>query len=452
MALDQFLIIFACLFIVVMMLLVLVPYLLGRSDLPTSWNLFLIGSANFIGASSIGAATSEAHYIEYDDGDYYRFFLGVVTFYTTLVLTYYWVKIPRRVAGLALLKWPPVTVPVLFLMVPIAPIFIMGARLLPPIPFLSPLLFQVGVKAVVFTLVLAFVAWYKQKYNPILLATWPAVLGAGLILGITFGTGRRPIVAILLAIPICLYWLRWRYRRPVMNVLLASAVLAIFAIVMGAYTQVRHRGRGAGVERTFDYAVESLQIASEKIFTPRTVALLGQNAGECSLLAIHMYTHDLPPQPFHSLFYVLVNPIPRMLWHDKPTALGSTLPKDGRTLYRIGFTRSTWGPGIVGHGYHEGGPVMLVFYGILFGMVLRLFDELLMRQPDNPYLLGCFTAISSHIIGWPRGDIGTFALQIIFGVLMVLIIRSIGRLVFGTGLVYPRTSYYDITKQGFVPR
>jgi len=91
-------------------------------------------------------------------------------------------------------------------------------------------------------------------------------------------------------------------------------------------------------------------------------------------------------------------------------------------------------------------------YGFLVGSSLRLFDELLMRQPGNPYLLGGFSAVSGHVIGWPRGDIGTFTIHIISGIIMVLLVQWIGRLLFGTGLTYPRTSDFDITKHGYVPR
>jgi len=449
---DQLLTVFSLFFIGSMVLLVVVPYLRGRSDLVSAWNFFLVGSANFVGASAIGAASSGSHYTEYTDLDYLRFFAGVITFYTVLVVTYHGFKWPRRMAGRALLKWPPVTVPVLYMMVPIAMLFVLGMMFPPPIPGLLQFIHQMGMKAIIFTMVLAFVAWYRQRYNPILIATWPTILFLALILGITTGTGRRLMVAAVLAIPMCLYWLRWRYRKPLQTLVAAGCVSVAFVMVMGAYTQVRHRGRGEHVARDFGYAIKSLGLIWSNLLNPGTEKLLGQNAAECSLLCIHMYTHDRDAEPFHSLVFVLVNPIPRSYWPSKPVGLGYSLPKDCHKLYKTPWLRATWGPGIIGHGYHEGGLVMLVFYGILVGSCLRFFDELLMRQPGNPYLLGGFIAVSGHVIGWPRGDIGTFTIHIISGMIMVLLVQWIGRLLFGTGLIYPRTSDFDVTKHGYVPR
>ena len=55
-------------------------------------------------------------------------------------------------------------------------------------------------------------------------------------------------------------------------------------------------------------------------------------------------------------------------------------------------------------------------------------------------------------MGWSRGDIGNFAIQIIAACIMTLSVCWVGRLIYGTGLVYPRTSHLDITNRGFVTR
>jgi hypothetical protein len=124
--------------------------------------------------------------------------------------------------------------------------------------------------------------------------------------------------------------------------------------------------------------------------------------------------------------------------------LGYTLPKDSRAK----GTRATWGPGIVGHGFHEGGLHMLVFYAVLCAAGMRFLDELLARQPGNPYLLGAFAAMSGHIIGWPRGDIATFSVQIIGCFLAAIVLNWLGRVVFGTGVVYPRTNKLRLVGRG----
>ena len=135
--------------------------------------------------------------------------------------------------------------------------------------------------------------------------------------------------------------------------------------------------------------------------------------------------------------------MPRAIWPDKPRGLGYTLPKTAKAR----GTRATWGPGIVGHGFHEGGLHMLVFYAFLAAIALRYLDEMLVRQSTNPYLLAGFAAASGHIVGWTRGDIGTFTIQILTAFAVTFLLGWAGRLVFGTGVVYPRTDDPAFTNQ-----
>jgi hypothetical protein len=82
---------------------------------------------------------------------------------------------------------------------------------------------------------------------------------------------------------------------------------------------------------------------------------------------------------------------------------------------------------------------MLVFYAVLFGIAFRFFDELLLRQPDNPYLLAIFAAASGQIIAFARGDVGLFSLLILGAFFTVIGLCFAIRLLAGVGLSYPRT-------------
>ena len=64
---------------------------------------------------------------------------------------------------------------------------------------------------------------------------------------------------------------------------------------------------------------------------------------------------------------------------------------------------------------------------------------MLQRQPGNPYLIGFFAASSGQIIGMPRGDIGTFMMQVIGAFLAMMVLNWIGRVCYGNGIVYART-------------
>lgn len=433
------LILFSWVFIGVLALLIAIPYLRGNSDLLTTWNLFLMGSINFVGLGGLKAGYAPDHFriFNYSNADYEYFILGVLAFFIPLVIAYHAIRFPRKLAGKTFRRWPPATPSVLFLMLGLAMVFSIGSVFPIPITGVRQIMSQVGNKAIVFGVVLAFAAWYRQRTNPILAGTLIFVMLFALVLSIKSGGGRRTVLGVAMAIPIAYYWLGLRYRRPLFT--LTAAGISGLAVIMliSAYSQVRHFDRrGDAKERSITNSFNALMQIPSKLLQSDVDELAGQNAVQCSLAAIYLYTTTkaLEPAPFHTAIFVTTIAYPRDFWPDKPVGLGYSLPKETPA-----HTRATWGPGIVGHGYHEGGVHMLVFYAVIVAIALRYADELLVRQSDNPYLLGAFAASAGHIIGWTRGDIGTFTIQILTSFLAGYILGLIGRFVFGSGVVYPRT-------------
>ena len=425
------------LLIVILTMTIIIPYLRGRSDLLTTWNIFLLGAINFVGGAGLMAAYYPDFFrvLDYTRRDYEYFMLGIIVFFSTLLFTYYVVKFPRRIAGRVLLKWPPATDNVLCFMLIVS----VGLSLLsifpPRIIGITQVLMQLGNKAIVMAMVLSFVAWYRNLINPFLLLVFLATALFAMVFAIASGSGRRTMVGILIALPICLYWLRYRYQSPKKNLLYTSVFGAIALLVIGAYSQIRHFDRqGQRLDRSVSNSLEVLMTLPSLLGHFDTRQLVGQNAGQTSLAAIHLYTYDMDPEPFHAMKFVLAYPFPRAFWPNKPVGLGFTLPKDCKATR----TRATWGPGIVGHGFHEGGLHMLFIYAVLAALGLRYFDELLARQPNNPYLLGTMSAMAGHVFGWTRGDIGTFTNQIVTSYVLCLLFCYAGRMVFGTGVEYPR--------------
>lgn len=163
--------------------------------------------------------------------------------------------------------------------------------------------------------------------------------------------------------------------------------------------------------------------------------VLGGDSVEVSLVSINHFGVEDPYEPFFSLYFVAVNPIPRAFWEGKPEGLGERLPVLSGYRRRVhGY--SNWGPGIVGHGFHEGGLHILLIYGLMTGLVFRYADELLRRQSDNPILLGVFAAASGQIVALSRGEFGLFIVLIIGAILTGVVVNFVGRLFLGTGRVY----------------
>lgn len=426
--------------IIVLGLIIVVPFIRGTGDLLTAKNFFLLGGINYVGIAGLKAAYSpdEFRILEYEPQDYRNFVAGAFTFFVAFLIAYAVIKLPRRLAGRTLRKWPAATPGVLYFMTLAAVSFSIVGFVAPNIQGVAQFLSQLGNKAIIIPVALGFAAWFQAKRNPVLLITLLGVLLLSMLLSILGGGGRRTMLGVLMAIPICWYWFSLRYKHwATTSILLGSMFLVAFSLLLG-YSAVRHFDRrGDMKERNLGSAAEALTQLPKEIFnTSGLETMLGQNAAQTSLAAIHIYSNEYDPEPFHTVKFVSTIWIPRAFWEDKPLGLGYMLPKKTRTR----GTRATWGPGIVGHGFHEGGLHMLVFYGVIMGLGMRYWDELMVRQPRNAYLMACFASMSGHIFGWCRGDIGTFTIQLVGAFITLMLFCFAGRLVFGTGLVYPKTN------------
>src|SRR5688572_10838056 len=85
----------------VLLCAVFVPYIRRRGDLITGWNIFLLGSINFVGITAIqsGSITGRVFgYGYFTDEDCIRLALGGLVFYGVGILTYKFFKFPRKFA------------------------------------------------------------------------------------------------------------------------------------------------------------------------------------------------------------------------------------------------------------------------------------------------------------------------------------------------------------------
>lgn len=436
--LDQ-LIIFGWLMVAVFGLTILVPWLLGWSDLITSWNLFLFGAMNFIGYAAVQTGQQVYNYCLPTRDEIVKLMLGTVAFVIPLYLTYYKFGLPARLAGRTMRHWPATRGLALPVMIGLCVVMALLSMFYPNIQFIGQIVIIVGPCAGIVAVAITFLRWWENKTNAAMLVLCLALLGLSALAAIHGTTGRRAFLSVALVLPLCLYWVHLRYKPVIFTAVpLVAGAMAVI-VLLAAYTTIRHRYNAEVVNvsgrSAFQTAVESLRMLPAAIVQLKGVSeVIGGDSMDASLVAINRYTKIEPPQPFYVVKYVLVNPIPRAFWPNKPDALGQTLPRD-TGVWKRGYVN--WGPGIPGHGFHEGGYHMCAFYGILCALAMRYFDELLIRQPDNPYILGMLAAASGQIIAFTRGDIGLFAVMILGAVLAVLMVKIVGRVLVGYKLVYP---------------
>lgn len=313
-----------------------------------------------------------------------------------------------------------------------------------PIPFLSQIIFILAGHAGPFAVTFALMAFRRDSFNPIILVLLSLTIAVELVLSLSFGSGRRMVFSLLAAFPIYMYWQWLRYKKP--HVVL-PVCLAIGILLMGfnnGLQQVRHRRSDTqGLSR----AVETLQLIASGAFTISETDL-GATASDCAevtLYTIHHYVSKdakYEGQILFAPYFVLTNFIPRVYWEDKPESLGYTLPNVVAKSEGLGgFGTMTWGVSPVAQGYHDGGLWVILLYGFILGLLFRWLDEWLARQPDNPFILGCFVAASAQLAGIARGSIDTAAIQFIGVGLTTTLLILIGRMFFGSGYVYPRTDH-----------
>jgi hypothetical protein len=415
--------------VVASLAMVVMPYLRGRADLLTAWSLFLLGFANFAGISAIQSGSADYHlYGMFGDNEYWRFALGSIVFLVAVTFAYHKFKWPRRLAQRRMHKLPPATMQVMFFGLMLCWVLTTGGILAPNVQFIGQILILVGWSASNYAIAFAFYIWDERRFNPAALALLLGAVAFALVVSIGRGSGRIYLLTTLLTVPFCWYWKTLRYK-PVRNTLIPLGVgTAVTFFLIAGYSTIRHARKNPD-EGLAQVAMTRLK-AIPAGFRERKGGLFGGDTTDVSLLAIQRYTTVAKPQPFFTVIYVLSNPIPRAWWPDKIGALGETLPRETGMWLRSGYI--SLGPGVIGHGYHEGGLIMIVFYGFLLGCGLRFIDELLMTRSDNPFLVGMIASVGGFLFALPRGELGLYIIHVIAGFLTGFIVNVISRMLFGT--------------------
>ena len=415
---------------------ILIPYLMGRSHLFCLWNFFLLGSVFFVGLSNLAFTLEwDIPLSTYNNWEIHELMVALLIFYATAYVFYYFAPFSQSITGRTLLVWPKTNRRTLSAFA----IFCVGLTLFVYLPIHIPVISQLakhfGIKATGFAITMIFIAWYKDRANPFLTTLFAGFVIYSLVFSVTLGGGRLTFISTIAGIPLGWYWLRFRKASKLYTLFVFFLLAIVMGLVIAAYGNLRHRGRSSAgaAKRDFRYAIETIKMLPQTFLKGDGKQILGQHSTEFALMVRRVYKNR--PEPFAMGYYVLVNPIPRSLWKNKPVGLGYALPKMARAR-----TRATWGPNVVGHAFHEGSLWFLVLYGAPFAMFLRYMDEWMARQPENPLLIGTHVAIFPHVLGWVRGDCGTFTIQIIAGLLTAFLIYVLIWLYRqGQTISYPRT-------------
>jgi hypothetical protein len=355
-------------------------------------------------------------------------FAGTALFFVAFWYAYNHWSIPQKIA---IKRWrtsPTVNTASILVVGSIAMFFGFLASVLPvEIPVIGQITNVLGKLLPAASVALFFFCWLRNPVNLIYLAA----TGAAFLLAIfvaLFGAGRHPLFAALIAIPIAWYWAKWRYQRPAATIgrILALGVGA--AIVILAYSGFRHdfmgdADSGIAMDRIRQLMKFQLETSGD------AESFLQEDAITVSLLCIEEFHRNGDPDYFHTLRFVLSNPIPRDIWPEKPQALGESLPE---SLGEFSDGYVNWGTGIIGNAFHDGGLWMAGIYGLLVGGVFRIFDDILRRQPLNPWPIAMLAAMSPKIVAYSRGDIAIYTVELVGLTVITVIMMKLIKPIFGT--------------------
>ncbi len=437
MNLNTGLLIFAMAYLVIAPWLILIPWLRGSHDLITARNLFIAGTLQYFGITviNVAGAGDDGWIIAPVESDMWRFIGGVILLMTTFLFVYHKWGWPVRRAQIQASK--PVASTqggTIYVVAVLTMIYsFVGIALPIGVPGLAQIFAVTAAGAAIFAFVIALWHWNRNRYDPIALL-FVLLTGAWTVLAVLAGgSGRRDLLSLLVAVPLVFYWARLRYRNVTETAVKLSVLAVAGLLVLAVYSGIRHGIQwGMAGESGLDKAVVRVQAIFGGLASGQRswTALSGDNSVAVSFVCFNNFAREGSPDWFYTFRFMVLNPIPRQILPSKPEGLGQTLPRD-MGMWRYGYVN--WGPGIIGHAYHDGGLWMCVIYGIILGGAFRWFDELLRADPENPYRLGVLAAMSPQLVGLSRGDIAIFGMQLLgsvaFGIVVVwLIKRTLGGL------------------------
>ena len=238
---DRLLLLFSISCVIIFAAWIVIPYVRRRQDLLSARNFFLAGAILYVGLSGINSAV-QGHYYDYPAKVYWRYIAGTIVFFVFFYLANSRAKWPVRWAARQFRSWPPLTGAGVIL--PLVILLMMAGLqiVLRDVPGLDKLLSRAAIIAPVFALTFAMYAWMRNKLDPFAIAGVIAAFAIGAYMAFALGGGRRPLYAMLITIPCCLYWWKLRYMSP--RVVLAMCCIAGLAVpvIDSAYRAVRHIG------------------------------------------------------------------------------------------------------------------------------------------------------------------------------------------------------------------
>ncbi|HBS30082.1 MAG TPA: hypothetical protein DEB06_11695 [Phycisphaerales bacterium] len=402
----------------------------ARSWDTLSWrNLFLLGMIQFYFLSAYFSASGEYTATLHHGSDEAFFLLAllmpvfVLLFVGAAHLGFRWTWAARLIPKAQMAITTPALLAVAGAMMSLALLFSVA-----PVPgFIGLLMGQIRSQLACVAMGLATYYLISRRFNPLSWGVFLTTLAVATIIGTVGLTGRRYMLGILLVIPWMWYFAVWRYRSGTANFIRFSSAAALGFLAIVIYSPLRAEGSGKMASgATFERRAQQLTelVTNPKIDTSVIKFIVYADTAPNTLFILDGYPSIFPHMPFHGLVWFVTNPIPRSVWAGKPEALGAILRDQMGVAPNLG-------PGIIGHGWAEGGWLGVVGYALVFGLIFGGVDRALSDRARNPYFIAVMGSCLGNVIAVPRGDTPLFMLQITGGIVISFAIVALLRATVG---------------------
>ncbi|HEX3601084.1 MAG TPA: hypothetical protein VHU84_13120 [Lacipirellulaceae bacterium] len=425
--------------IVIIGLFIAIPFLRRKSDILTGWNCLLLGLIIFAGLGSIevkyvpGFAYDQLKWFQPSAAEVTWYMQATAAFIVALLAAFYLNGPAKRFAQRRLQKWPDNNALVSLFAIGFCWAIVVASFLASHVTFVGPVLFNLGQKGAVFSCVFSFLLWYRNRINVTWLLLFLGVLMTTLVYAMLVSPGRRLVLSVFFGPILCIYWLNARYWRPMRLAFAMGVAVVLLMGVTTVYSKFRWYSVTGGQGRTVSGVVSQLKDVRVKgdffgVLLRNKLDYLAQSNAHFALLTERYVALGLmPPIPLNTLRFLVAFPIPRKIWKEKPETAGIVIVRDVSHI-----PGTNWGLGVAGQGAYEGGIPALILYAVLLALFIRIIDEPIKLQPDNPFLIAIQAAALPHIVGIPRGDMAIMFVESADCVLFAFVLGIACRLMFGT--------------------
>jgi len=252
--------------------------------------------------------------------------------------------------------------------------------------------------------------WASRFWNPAMILYVGLILGINTINLVMGSFGRRPLVAVGAALLWGLFWAGWRFL-PSRSLALRIAIIAIGPVLLvGLYTGAREAQEfdRSAAEQIQEMATASLSEGLLDLFS-------GQQCGPISMWLIESYPERFEYKHLMALRYLVILPIPRTFWEEKPEPLSTKIAREA-SLTGVNRDVLKIGPGVIGHIAAEGGWYALILYAFVGAWILRLGDTLVWQNADKPLVVCALGSSMGDCMGLSRGEISAFMFNFLMAV------------------------------------